>query len=83
VVAPPGWKLVGVVIEGDPIDIQGLDPWKENWSGSERSISVGHPSYPQQRHSADVFSAVNAAGREVTYAVTELSNGVYAFFVRT
>lgn len=83
VLAPPGWELVGVVIEGEPIDIRGVDPWRQSWSSSVRVIPVAHPSYPQQRHSADVFVVANPDGQDVTFAAAELSNGVYAFFLRT
>lgn len=72
-----------MVSEGEPIDIRGVDPWRQKWSGSRRAIPVAHPSYPQQRHSADVYLAADPDGQVVTYAAAELSNGVYAFFVWT
>lgn len=77
----PAWSLVGVVVEGNAIDVRGLNPWDSHWTSTGRTIAVAHPSYPSQRHSADVCRATAPSGREVIFAVAELSNSVYAFFV--
>ena len=41
------WKVVGVAIEGQPIDLEGLNPWKLEWRETqEDAIELLHPLYP-------------------------------------
>jgi len=76
----PGWQFVSIGVEGDPVDISGIDVWDAEWTASERSpITVAHPSYPRQRHSMSVYE-IRAVSPAVVFAAGELSNGVWGFF---
>jgi hypothetical protein len=45
------WNAVGVVVEGEPIDVSGVNPWNYEWKVTEKeSIQLPHPSYPSQMH---------------------------------
>ena len=77
----PGWHLVAMVWDGDPIQVRGLDPWSSSWMATDRRIVIAHPDYPSQRHTLLVFRAAASSGRFVTFAAGELSNLAWAFFV--
>jgi hypothetical protein len=77
----PGWHLVSMVWDGDPIDVRGVDPWSADWVNVGDQITIAHPSYPDQRHALDVYRAQEPSGRYVTFAAGELSNLAWAFFV--
>lgn len=77
----PGWRAVGMCWDGDPFDLEGLNPWEHEWerSGPQR-IVVAHPEYPAQRHDVDVW-VIRATDRVVRFAAGEMSNLAWAFFV--
>jgi hypothetical protein len=75
------WKVVGVVIEGQPIDLEGLNPWKLEWRETqEDAIELPHPSYPTQRHRMRVYK-MEGAGKIVKFAAGELSANVWGFYL--
>lgn len=76
-----GWRPVGVVVEGEPLILDGVDVWTAHWTSTGRRVEVAHPSYPSQRHMADVY-VLDDRRPGVTFAAGELSNGVWGFFVR-
>jgi hypothetical protein len=81
-VAPitPGWKFVAIVVEGDPVSLQGQNPWPLKWSSTtEKPITVAHPSYPSQRHEMFVYDLEST--RSIRFAAGEFSNGVWGFYV--
>lgn len=75
-----GWRPVGVVVEGEPLILDGVDVWTAHWKSTGRRVEVAHPSYPSQRHMADVY-VLDDRRPGVTFAAGELSNGVWGFFV--
>ena len=81
----PGWTPIHVGFEGAELSIGGINPWRHAnaWRRvRQEDIVVPHPSYPHQRHRASVYElAWN--GTTTRFAVTELSNGVYGFYVPT
>lgn len=81
--APSGWEALGVFVEGAPVDLRGVDPWDSEHRPTALSIPVAHPSYPLQRYRAHVTEAVGSDGEMVTFALVEVSAGVYAFFLQT
>lgn len=79
-----GWKSIHVGLEGTPLSINGINPWLHvvNWQRvSQGHIVVPHPSYPSQRHRASVYE-VTIPGKTICFAATELSNGVWGFYVQ-
>jgi hypothetical protein len=76
----PGWRPLAVVAEGDRVLIQGQNPWGLSWLRSdEPPITVSHPGYSYQRHQAYVYEFDSS--RAVRFAATELSAGVWGFYV--
>lgn len=78
-----GWEPVHVGFEGAALSIGGINPWLhiENWKRVEQGwIIVPHPAYRQQRHRACIYE-VTSNGKTTRFAATELSNGVWGFYV--
>jgi hypothetical protein len=79
----PGWAPVHVGLEGAAISISGVNPWRHinEWRSVQKiHIIVSHPSYPHQRHRAWVYE-VTSNEKIIRFAATELSNGVWGFYV--
>jgi hypothetical protein len=77
----PGWSVVGATFEGGSISLRGINPWEHEWTSLNRSIVVPHPSYPSQRHAAQVYRVGGEGGDATVFAAGELSNGVWGFFL--
>ena len=76
----PGWRLAGMCWDGDEFDLAGLNPWQHEWISQGEQIVVAHPSYPSQRHAADVW-VIRTPDRVVRFAAGEMSNLAWAFFL--
>lgn len=75
------WKSVGVVVEGDHINVCGVNPWNHEWKKSEKElVQLPHPSHPHQIHTMEVFE-IETAGRYILFAAAELSANVWGFYV--
>ena len=67
------WKVIGVVVEGHPIDVGGLDPWNATWVPTGAPpVQLPHPYYPTQRHAMHIYE-IERGGKKVTFAAGELS----------
>jgi hypothetical protein len=76
----PGWKLVSIGLDGEPVTVDDVDLWKHEWRRCSESITVAHPSYPAERHTMFVYELVLPA-RRIKFAAGEFSNGVWGFFL--
>jgi hypothetical protein len=75
------WKSVGIVEEGNPISIGGLNPWDFEWCRvQDEPVQLPHPSYPNQKHAMRVYE-VESDGRRVRFAAGELSSNVWGFYI--
>lgn len=75
------WKPVGIVFEGDPITVEGVNPWAFDWRQvQDESVELPHPAYPNQRHRMGVYE-IEHGGHHVRFATGELSAGVWGFYV--
>lgn len=75
------WKPVGVVSEGEPIQIGGLEIWKYRWArNSDDPVELPHPVHPHQRHRMFVYEVCDG-GKKVVFAAGELSANVWGFYV--
>ena len=75
------WRCVHVGIEGDGLKLGGLEVWKHNWrSTGEPHLNLPHPSYRNQTHRFHIYE-IEDAGYSVHFAASELSNGVWGFYV--
>jgi hypothetical protein len=78
-----GWVPVHVGLEGASLSIGGINPWlhASNWrSVQQEHIVVPHPAHRHERHRAWIYE-VTANGKITRFAATELSNGVWGFYV--
>ncbi len=76
-----GWRAVGVVLDGDPIDLGGgVNPWKHSWHPLDTMVWMRHPSWPTQLHDLPAYSII-VGDRTVVFAAGELSNQVWGFYV--
>ena len=78
-----GWSPVHVGFEGAALSIGGINPWLHvhGWKRVQQDcIVVPHPAYRQERHRAWVYE-VTSNGKTTRFAASELSNGVWGFYV--
>lgn len=73
------WTPVGIVFDGDPIEVDGINPWLYAWRSTGERAQVRHPAYPTQVHEVDVHE-VTVDGRTIRFAAGELSNTVWGFY---
>ena len=75
------WRVVHVGFEDDNLKIGGLEVWKHEWrSTGEPYLNLPHPSYPNQIDRYTIYE-IGDAGNSVRFATSELSNGVWGFYV--
>ena len=75
------WKLLEVVHDGEPLELEGANVWDFGWSRLDDSaLEVPHPSYPSQRHTLWPYS-IEVGGNTIEFAAGELSNCVWCFYV--
>jgi len=77
----PGWSAAGVTLDGGSISLRGINPWEHAWTSLNRSIVVPHPAHPSQRHRAHVYRLGSEGADATVFAASELSNGVWGFFL--
>lgn len=75
----PGWRFVSIGFEGEVVNVDGANLWREEWRSLHERICVPHPSYPGERHTMFVYEL--AKSPSVRFAAGEFSNGVWGFFV--
>lgn len=77
----PGWRAVHVGFENDGLRIGAVSVWEHAWraAGVPR-VHLPHPAYPHQMHWFTVYD-IGEGSRPVRFAVDELSNGVWGFYV--
>jgi hypothetical protein len=75
------WKVVGVVGDGERINIGGVNPWNHKWNPTGQvPINLQHPSYSNQMHTMHIYE-IETAGRVILFAAGELSACVWRFHV--
>jgi hypothetical protein len=73
------WIPVGIVLDGDAIDLDGVNPWQHSWESLGEVAAVRHPAYPTQVHDVSVYT-IEHEGRSIRFAAGELSNNVWGFY---
>ena len=81
------WREVGIVTEGQPIYIGGVNVWDYKWiliPEADR-VKLPHPSYLNELHDFSVYDIeVNFDEFKAVrfrFAASELSYGVWGFYV--
>lgn len=76
----PGWQLVAIVGETEPVLFDGVDLWSASWVPVGVShVSVTHPDDPRQVHEMAVYR-LGAKSPVVLFAAGEFANGVWGFY---
>jgi len=76
------WGVAGIVAEGEPINLDGINPWGLEWRRvQDDPVMLRHPQYLQW-HRFWVYQ-LTSAGKVVTFAAGELSANVWGFYLPT
>jgi hypothetical protein len=76
-----GWRSCHIGFQNDGLRIGGADVWTQKWRRVDTlALQLPHPTYPTQRHRYDIYEMGDPA-HPIRFAVSELSNGVWGFFV--
>jgi hypothetical protein len=76
-----GWGVLGIVAEGQPIYVGGLNLWDHEWRQVEIDpIELPHPQYPLQMHQMRVCE-IEGSVKQVKFAAGEVSANVWGFYV--
>jgi hypothetical protein len=75
-----GWQAIHVGLEQDNVSIEGLKLWDSSgdWESSHESVQLPHPAHPHEGLRRFVIYKIKNTG--ITFAMSELSNGVYGFY---
>jgi hypothetical protein len=80
--AAGSWKWSGTSGDGQAIllggFLRGVNPWAYKWENTGATVELEDPAY-HERYSVPVIR-INADGRHVYFAATELSPGVFGFW---
>jgi hypothetical protein len=74
------WVCTHIGFEADEIRIGGLEVWKHKWRNTGDNIQLPHPQHQHQIHTYRVYE-MGDCGTVVRFAATELSVGVWGFYV--
>jgi hypothetical protein len=78
-----GWREAAIGFEIDKIAIGGLLVFEHKWRETcADPVLLPHPAYPKQIHKYRIYE-IGPEERPVRFAVAELSNGVWGFYVPT
>jgi hypothetical protein len=76
-----GWRNCHIGFQNDGLRIGGADVWAQHWRRVDTpALQLPHPTYPTQRHRYDIYE-IGGLEHPIRFAVSELSNGVWGFFV--
>lgn len=79
------WKPVGVAVEGEPIDLAGVNPWDHRWISLDEPLELPHPTVPSEHMRFFVVYEIETAGKRVRFAATRLAlsggKDVWGFYV--
>ncbi|MBH0206820.1 MAG: hypothetical protein HP498_13595 [Nitrospira sp.] len=75
------WEAVGVVVEGQAFELNGLNVWNYEWTEiTDDPVDLPHPSYAHQLHRMHVYE-IRDGNRRAVFAAGELSANVWGFYV--
>lgn len=75
------WREAHIGFENDGFRLKGIDVWNASWREVKtEAVILPHPAHPQQRHSYWLYD-IGDFESPVRFAVGELSNGVWGFYV--
>jgi hypothetical protein len=77
----PGWTVSGGLTSGQPVDGLPADVWARDWRYTDEVIRVRDPLYGKQVVLG--VTEIDADDGVVTFAYTEITNGVYLFALPT
>lgn len=75
-----GWRCAHIGPEGPAFDLGGINPWAHEWRSLDEDVTLPHPDYPSQFHAYRVWE-ISTADKVLRFAATDVSNGVWAFYL--
>ena len=75
------WKPVGVVSEGEPLEIGGVNVWSHEWESLNEPIELPHPTYPSEHLRHFIVYRIPGPNRRIMFAAGELSPNIWGFYV--
>ena len=75
------WKAVGVVAEGELLEISGVNVWSQEWDSLNEPLELPHPIYPSEHLRHFVVYRIPGPGKRIVFAAGELSPNVWGFYV--
>jgi len=75
------WKPLGVVAEGQPIEVEGVNLWDHEWTSLNEPLELPHPQYPSEHMRYFVVYELRSAPKRIMFAAGELSPNVWGFYV--
>jgi hypothetical protein len=74
------WQHVGTCVDGGPLEIDGIDVWKYDWTPlANRTANVRDPAYGQP-HEFQVYE-LTVENKSLLFAAGEFSNCVWGFYL--
>jgi len=76
-----GWRVAHIGFANDGLTIAGIEIWRHEWRPvAALRLVLPHPTYPDQAHDFAIY-AVDAGAVSARFAASEVSNGVWGFYV--
>ncbi len=73
------WAFSGSAIDGEPVEISGVNIWEHKWVDTGRYINVKDPIYSQD-HVMTVYN-ITLPDRTVIFAAGEFSNMIWGIYL--
>jgi hypothetical protein len=75
------WKQLGVVEEGDALEVSGSNIWSGKWVAlNAPPVRLPHPTYIEQTHNFRLYRFENGV-TNFDFAAAELSPNIWGFYV--
>lgn len=75
------WKPLGVVTEGDVLEVDGSNIWSKRWVPLDGlPVSLAHPAFAAQTHIFRLYRFEDSR-TSFKFAAAELSSNVWGFYV--
>ncbi|MFL6106870.1 MAG: hypothetical protein ACJ72L_07885 [Marmoricola sp.] len=75
-----GWTYFAVVVDGEPLNLRGVNPWDHDWQATGDVVVVAPPMLRGERYELDVCT-LDTVDDTITFAAGEVSGGLWVFAI--
>ena len=75
------WTLLKVVVDGERLEINGVNVWDHHWTDTGQTVKVKDPLYGKE-HTLSTYR-VDADDKTIIFSATEFSNCVWGFYCKS